>query len=200
MTFENFIFSNPITIASLFIIAYAILGSGIKYIDAAFDENAFSRNKAILLAPILGILWALTMLLSVESATILLAVFLSVLLAGEIDNTAFQLGSLTIVLVILFSGFFEFLWLPLIFITLAGVVDEVGNDVVDKKKIDNKFIHHFFKHRFAMKLAVFFFALFNYFGWIYLFAFMAFDIAYELVGAYSIRKHKQQLQQCSPIP
>lgn len=187
MVLENFVFSDLIASSILFIVSYALLGAGIKYIDNVFDENSFSKNKAILLAPFLGILWALVMLLSSESATILLAIFLSVLFAGKINNIAFQFGSLIIVLGILFSGFFKFLWIPLIFITLAGIVDEIGNDIVDKKKILNIFLYYFFKYRFAMKLVVFSFALFNYFGWIYFFAFMAFDIAYEIVGSYSNR-------------
>ena len=57
-----------------FLLAYPILGAGIKYIDDAFDENKFNKKIALVIAPILGILWAYTMLIDGVSATILLAV------------------------------------------------------------------------------------------------------------------------------
>ena len=190
--FEEIIFSDPIVTYIFFVLSYAILGGGIKYIDDAFDEKTFSVNKALLLAPILGVFWAYLMSLHAASATILLAIVLAVLLKGKIDNIAHQAGLVGIIGVVLVSGYFEFIWLGLIVITIAGILDEVGNDYVDRKDlygkgdIISKIIHYFFEYRFTMKLAVFAFAFAGFYDWVYFLAFIGFDIAYVALTWYSL--------------
>jgi len=193
LIYSQWIYSSYHVTYAFFIAAYAVLGGGIKYIDDAFDEKTFSKIKAVLLAPFLGGLWAFTMTLHPASATILAAIVLAVLLRGKIDNLAFMVGTVTIITALFFSGLATFLWLPLILITLAGVLDEVGNDYVDKNFKANKFIYIFFEYRFTMKLAVLYFAAINYFVWVYFFAFIAFDVAYALVMHYSMNlAHKRK--------
>jgi hypothetical protein len=179
------IFSNPIITWLFFIIAYAILGGGIKYIDDAFDEKRFKLKYAILLAPILGILWAYSMMLSAASATILGAIVIAVFLKGKIDNIAHQIGIISIFVVLFVFGFLNFLWIPLIILVIAGLLDELGNDYVDKNRDIRKPIRLFFEFRFVMKLAVLFLALVGVFELFYFFAFLAFDIAYAWVTIYS---------------
>ena len=57
-----------------FLLSYPVLGAGLKYIDDAFDEKIFSKKYALILAPLLAILWAYTMYIDSFSATILLAI------------------------------------------------------------------------------------------------------------------------------
>ena len=116
-----------------FLLSYPLLGAGIKYIDDAFDENKFNKKIALAVAPILGVLWAYTMLIDGVSATILLAVLCGVLFKGKIDNYA-HLGGLFVILIIIALAGVELLLLPLIFLAPFALLDEVGNDVIDYNK------------------------------------------------------------------
>ena len=187
------VYSSPIYTYIFFIIFYTFLGGGIKFIDDAFDERVYSRKLALLFAPVVGIFWAFAMTLSPVSATLLGAIVIGVFLKGKIDNIAFQIGAVSIIAILFWSGLLNFLWIPLIIITLAGVIDEIGNDYFDKKDKAsvNRLAFYFFEYRFVMKLAVLYFALIGSFAFYYFLAFLAFDIAYALVGHYSlnVKKH-----------
>jgi hypothetical protein len=184
MIFEEIVFSSPVVTWLFFIFSYGVLGGAVKYIDDAFDERIYSIRSAILLAPIIGVFWAYLMALSSASATILLAIVLGVLLKGKIDNIAHKIGLVSIIAVVIFSGYFQFLIFPLIILTVAGVIDEVGNDFVDEKNVYNKLlplskvVYYFFEYRFTMKLAVFAFVFLGDFAMYYFFAFLGFDLAY----------------------
>src|SRR6056297_1207714 len=135
-----------------FLLSYSILGAGIKFIDAAYDEKTFSKKLALLLAPFLGGLWAYTMFINPFSATILLSILLGVILKGKIDNIAHFSGVIIIIPVILILGI-ELLIIPLIFLAAAALLDELGNDCVgdsyDKVKNNpiSRFFVYFFDHR-----------------------------------------------------
>ena len=191
MIFEEIIFSNLAVTAIYFFVSFWVLGAGVKYIDDAFDEHTFSKKIAFLLAPILGIFWAYTMSLSLPATTILLAIVIGVFIKGKIDNLAHQIGLVCILAVVFFSGFFEVLWIPLVIITFFGVVDEIGNDFIDEHNVyskmfpTGKLVHLFFEYRFAMKVAVFTFAFFGFFEYLYFVAFLGFDIGYAMLTKYS---------------
>lgn len=189
-TFLNYLF---------LIISYAILGGGVKYIDDAFDEGTFSKNKALLLIPFLAVFGAWILTTSIASATILMAIVLGVLIKGKIDNIAFKIGFFVLIAILFFFGYLNFLWVLLIILTLSGIIDEIGNDYADRKNLYakgdplSKFFHLFFEYRFTMKVFVFSFAFLGFFGWQYFLAFLAFDLAYAGVMHYSnrlIRKGK----------
>lgn len=179
-----------------FLLVYPILGGGIKLIDNIYDEKIFSKKIAIIIAPLIGILWAYTMLLSEVSTTILLAVILSVLFKGKIDNPAHLIGLASIILfsiiTILYLDGVNVVILPLIFLTSAGLLDEVGNDVIGyihKYQGDNRFryrfILYFFGRRYLMKAALLYLVLFGIFPLYSLLAFILFDEAYIIVDLYS---------------
>jgi len=164
-----------------FILTYIILGAGIKYIDSAFDENVFNKKFAMLMNEI--------------SASILLAVLIAVIIKGKIDNIAHLLGVISIiifgVLIIFFIDGNGFMFLPLIFLACAGIIDEVGNDVLDyNKKFHNKkrfgfmFGYYFFGRRYLMKVAILYLALLNVFPLYFLIAFILFDESYIIVDLY----------------
>ena len=181
-----------------FLIAYPILGAGIKYIDAAYDEQVFNKNIAIIFAPVIGILWAFTMLINNISTTILLAVILAVLIKGKIDNYAHLFGLLTItaisVFVIIFINGNGIMLLPLILLTSAGMIDEVGNDVIfyNKKFTKNKFRYqflvYFFGRRYLMKFFLLYISLFGLFPFYFLISFILFDEAYIIMDLYAQSK------------
>jgi hypothetical protein len=184
-----------------FFLAYIILGGGIKYIDAAFDDKVFNKRNAILISPFLGILWAYTMLINEISASILLAVLIAVLVKGKIDNIAHILGLFTIIIfgvfIILFIDGNGFMLLPLIFLTSAGIIDEVGNDVIDynnkfKKRVRFRynFMIYFFGRRYLMKTAIIYIALLGIFPLYFVLAFIFFDESYIIMDLFSKTKQK----------
>ena len=178
-----------------FFLSYIILGGGIKYIDAAFDDKVFNKRNAIIIAPFLGVLWAYTMLINEISATILLSVLIAVLLKGKIDNMAHILGLITIIIfgvfIILFIDGNGLMLLPLIFLTSAAIIDEVGNDIIDynefKKNIRfrYRFLIYFFGRRYLMKTAIIYISLLGIFPLYFVLAFIFFDESYIIIDLYS---------------
>jgi hypothetical protein len=174
-----------------FLLSYPILGAGIKYIDAAYDENTCSKKLSLIIAPLLGVLWGYTMFINVFSATILLAVVIGVFATGKIDNRAHIIGMLTVIMIILYLRV-EFLLFPLIAFIIAGIVDELGNDFIDKKKthLNKKRLYHlfaiiFFEHRWTLKVAILGMAIFGFMPWYFFVAMILFDYSYLSVGFYS---------------
>jgi hypothetical protein len=184
-----------------FLVAYPLLGAGLKYIDDAFDERTFNKKIALVLAPLLGILWAYTMIIDPVSATILLAVLLGVFLKGKIDNYAHGLGLAVIVAILIAAGV-QLLVLPLIVLVAAAVLDEAGNDIVDynTKNLDkSNFLHKaiiaFFDQRWVTKVAILYVALLGVFPWYFFLAMLLFDGAYLVVRMYS--RSRPQMQRVS---
>jgi hypothetical protein len=173
-----------------FLVAYTLLGAGLKYIDDAFDEKIFNKKIAYAVAPLLGILGAYTMMIDAVSATILLAVVLGVLLKGKVDNYAFLSALLVTVSILILAGV-QLLILPLIVLTLAALFDEVGNDIIDKKNYLNgekrwqQCIGYFFDQRWVMKVVILSLAVVNIVPFYFFAAMFLFDGAYLGVRWYS---------------
>jgi len=179
-----------------FLLSYTILGAGIKYIDAAYDDTTFSKNMALGIAPFLGVLWAYTMIINPISATILLAVLLGVLVKGKIDNYAYIIG-FSVILVITLLVKVELMILPLIFLATAAVLDELGNDITDNntkrlryKRFKQGLALYFFGRRYLMKVALLYLVLLNIFPLYFLLLLIFFDEAYIIVELYSQSKTK----------
>jgi hypothetical protein len=174
----------------LVLIAFPVLGAGLKFIDDAFDERTFNKTFALIIAPLLGLLWAYVMIKDPIAATILLAVVLGVFLKGKIDNIAHGLGLAVIMVIILLAGV-QLLYLPLVLLIAAAVLDEVGNDVVDYNRgsLNGHFSHRaiivFFDQRWLTKLTILYVVLLGQFPWYYFLAMLLFDGAYLVVRMYS---------------
>jgi len=183
-----------------FLIAYPILGAGIKYIDAAYDEKTFNKKTALIITPPLAVLWTYTMLINPISTTILLAILLGVLIKNKIDNYAHLLGSaiiVTIFIITIYLKNIELIILPLIFLISAAIIDEVGNDIIDYNKKNlkkNRFRHqfslYFFGRRYVMKIAILYLIIFGIVELYFLLAMILFDEAYIITDLYS--RSKQQ--------
>lgn len=161
--------------------AYALIGGGLKYIDDAFDEGVHSRRLASVLAIILVVLWIALSALDPYSATILTAVLLGVLFSGKIDNWVFTASTGAIVLTVVLLARENLLLLPLALLTIFGIIDEKGNDYVDRNKTSAA-LRFFFAHRFALKLALLALCIASLLPFAYFIAFLCFDIAYDTVG------------------
>ena len=173
-----------------FLVAFAILGAGLKYIDDAFDEKIFNKKIAYAVAPLLGALWAYTMFINATSATILLAILLGVLLKGKIDNYAHFMGMVVVIAGVIVLGV-QLLIIPLIILTLAALFDEVGNDFTDKRhyihgnNVLKKFVGYFFDQRWMTKIAILYVVLLGIFPLYFFLAMLLFDGAYLTVRLYS---------------
>ena len=178
-----------------FFLSYPILGAGLKYIDEAFDATIFNKKLALVLTPLLGVLWAYTMIIDPISATILLAILLGVLLKGKIDNLAHFAGLLVILGIVIGLGV-EFLIFPLIFLTIVALLDEVGNDYIDKKHYLNsslkwkKLVGYFFDQRWLTKVAILGLVFIGHFPYYFFLAMLLFDGAYVFVHWYSETKQR----------
>lgn len=177
-----------------FLASYPILGAGLKYIDEAFDEHRFNVKIAYILAPILGVLWAYSMVVNAVSATILLAILLGVILKGKIDNLAHVAGLGVIFIIVILAGV-NLLIIPLIVFTLAALFDEVGNDLIEKKGYLNsnsylqKFVGYFFDQRWLTKVAVLAIAIIGIIPLYFFIAMLFFDGAYLIVRGISHSKY-----------
>ena len=123
----------------------------------------FLISIALLITPILSILGAYTMIINPVSATILLAVLVGVLLKGKIDNIAFITGFAIVITIVALAGI-QVLIIPLILLGASAVLDEVGNDYIDRKRDElnmknplHVFARYFLGHRWIMKNYVHFY-------------------------------------------
>ena len=162
------------------ILAFAIIGAGLKYIDDAFDEDKFSKKKAIVIAPIIVLIWICLSLFDSVSATILFAILFAVLLTGKIDNLIFKVSTIALISILFLTQMLNLLWIPLVILILMGVADEKGNDYVDNHAT-LKLVEISFSYRFCMKMGVLSLCILSLLPWLYLLAFLAHDGAYESV-------------------
>lgn len=174
-----------------FLISFSLLGAGIKYIDSAYDDKAFNKKLALIIAPILGLLWSYTMIINPIAATILLSIVLGVVLKGKIDNYAHLIGVAIIVPIIFFAGV-ELMILPLVFLSAVAILDEVGNDYIGstkrkigKYKVFNNFITYFFDHRWLLKIAILFLVILNMMPFYFFVSMIFFDYAYLGIRVWS---------------
>ncbi len=175
----------------LFVLGYAFLGGGIKYIDQVFDEKVFSKPVAFVLSVLCGLLMGYFIAVDFPSATILISIVLGVAITRKIDNIAFYVGILLVLGTPLFIRLSQAATVSLnmfsiFFLTVAALIDEWGNDEVERWGT-NGFVKKFFYFRFTMKIMMAVLVFTGIFQPVYLIAFLAFDGAYGFVDWYSQR-------------
>ncbi|RLF42611.1 MAG: hypothetical protein DRN18_02135 [Thermoplasmata archaeon] len=178
-----------------FLLSYSLLGAGLKYIDAAFDEKTLNKKVALLISPFLGVLWFFTMLIDSASAVLLSAIVLGVLLKGKIDNIAHMVGVFIIIFMVMITGL-RVMPLPLILLTACACMDEVGNDIIDRKETTkgflDVFLKYFFGKRWLLKMGVLYLVLIELFPMYLLVALIFFDESYLLVEEYGRSRLKRK--------
>lgn len=170
-------------------VAFALLGAGLKYVDDALDEDRFSKKGALVVAPLLVIGAGILAVTDIGSRTILVSIILASVLSGKVDNVVFKLSSTAFLVLILcatyaFNGGLTFLWIPLVVLTVAGILDEKGEGYISAHQT-TPFTNFFFQHRSAMKLGMLILCFCHFFALPYLFFLLAFDLSYEAVGVSS---------------
>ena len=176
------------------LLSYTLLGMGLKYIDAAFDDKTMSIRNAVMISPLIGALWIFTMIVDEPSGALLSSIILGVLLRGKIDNIAHSIGLFIIVFVALLVGL-RVNFLLLLFLTTCAYIDEVGNDIVDRLRNNKSFryvlLRYFFGKRWLLKVGVLYLALVQVFPLYPLVALILFDEAYLLMDDYSKARLKR---------
>jgi hypothetical protein len=169
---------------ALVVLAFPLLGGLIKYGDQSYDSGRFSKRLSLLLALPGGLLMGSLILWDRGSATIFIGMLVALLIAAKYDNPAFKLGFaaaavFALISFISFPNNFDLLGACLI--ALSAFSDEVGSDQADKSGSGAVFWRAM-KERPFMKIAVLSLCavgIINSFA--YLFAFLAFDLAYSFV-------------------
>lgn len=166
------------------------LGMMIKYGDQAFDANAYSKRKALLLALPGGIWMGSLMAVDPGSATIFMGVLIALLLAGKLDNLPFKLGfavALAMFVTFLLMGIGGINAIGALVVLAFAYVDERANDLplVDR---GNGWAATLLRNRPFLKIAVLALCLVGALpSLLYFFAFLAFDLGYSAVEAFSLR-------------
>jgi hypothetical protein len=177
--------SSPLDLKLLLVaISFTLLGGLIKYGDQSYDSGRFSKRVSLVLAVPGGLLMGSLILWDKGSATIFIGMLGALLITAKYDNLAFKLGFAVsaIFALISFMSFpnnVDLIGAGLIF--LSAFADEVGSDRADRSG-SNSLLGRALKERPFMKIAVLIVCavgIINSFA--YLFAFLAFDMAYSFV-------------------
>jgi len=169
------------------VVIFAAIGAGLKIIDDAFDEGAFDRRLAGAIAPALVVMALVLAVSDAAAATVLLSILLAVVFAGKVDNLVFRINALAFSLLFCITASFDLLWMHLLALTVAGVVDEKGNDFVDRHDTPGP-LRIFFAHRCMMKVCMLLLCALSSMPWLYFFALLAFDLSYDFVRLFRKRE------------
>jgi hypothetical protein len=179
------------TFIVLLTLLYGFLGGAIKYVDQAYDEKIFPVRTANVLAGIAAIGMAGGMVLDTPfSTTFFAAMLLSLLLARKIDNPAFAVAVVSIVLILVMLSFVCFIKLDipaLALFVVAGFLDEIGDDYAHRH-LTNRLAKAVLHYRPLSDLALLGLILFRVFGWTYLAPYYAFTLAYITIAKCGVRR------------
>jgi len=185
--------------STLLIAAYAFIGSGMKYVDQVFDEGIFNKKFALVLTVVGSVLSAYLILTDPYSATLILSLIIGMSLVRKVDNPAFYLAASliiaipTITLFVYTNGFADgqvpIKWGPLGLLALSAVSDELMHDRAEAKIRRRKKLgplDYVMYYRPVMKFSMVSLVYFLVFPFIYLIAFLAFDLCYTIVEKISL--------------
>ncbi len=172
----------------LIVLGYVFMGASVKYVDQVRDARVFDPRWGWLLVLFSGVLMAFFMYSDVWSATILVALIAGNFVAGKIDALEFKtMVAVALLLPITASLLFDTAyftqtldWFVFSALALAGLLDEKANDLSDKKKLHH-LVHFFFHHRVFTPLVLVWFVVLSILPFMYLLAFLGFDLAYTMV-------------------
>ena len=166
--------------------AFAFLGAGIKYIDSVFDEGVFDKRIALILTAICGILMGVLIASDPYAAAVLIAIVLGVALTQKIDNFAFLIGaSLAIGIPVLVANVTTFYFLPIAVLVFGGILDEIGNNMVDAGRIRNRAGQVFFHYRLTTEVLMGMLVILGQVPAPYWLALILFDLSYHIVGGHA---------------
>ncbi len=166
-------------------LTYFLLGSGVKYVDAAYDDDTFSRRWASYLAILLGLVTGTAMIWDQPTFIIFLSLIIGVTITGKLDIVPFRiLVGVAILLPSCYYGFAPPLargdWKLVLMLSIGAAIDEIGNDLADANILKRK-LRLFFLYRGYLKALIGLIAIFHYLRLPYAIAFLSFDMGYLLV-------------------
>src|SRR5205823_4886591 len=111
--------------------AYFLLGSGVKYVDAAYDDGTFSKRYTFLLAILLGVLAGVAMIVDFPTFIMFLSLIIGVAITGKLDILPFRI--LTVIAVSLALYYHNYSlpfsasnWTLLLLLSVGAAIDEIG--------------------------------------------------------------------------
>jgi len=179
----------------LLLLGFGLIGAGVKYVDASFDDDAFDRRKAYVVALASGALMGGFIGVDAYAATVLVAIIIGVAITKKIDAPAFIAGAIVALAVpAAFSNQIVVYALPVAVLSLSAVIDELGNDLVDERRIRNGAATLFFGNRLTMEVFVAALVFAGVFPFVYLLALLAFDSGYHLLTYYvdSLKRERRR--------
>jgi len=164
------------------IFQFGLIGALLSEVDVIVDEKKRgSEMVAMILAIACSAMMARLIFIDPAAAIIFGGVLMGVLIGGKVDSLPFLVGLLIagggMLGAYLYRGF-AILAPVAVALAFCGFVDEYGHDRIPR--IRSGLMRWFFSHRFTMPLGVFSIAYLGLIGFTHFFAFLAFDIAYEM--------------------
>ena len=186
----------------LYLLVYIYTGFSLKLLDQVNDEN-FNLNPKIKFVILFSspILAGIVMGMDVYNASIGLMLILGLFFARKVDVFDFRIYVILVigamVVMSVFNQFYVFLnflsIIPTIIILLIAVIaDELLNEFLDSKNIENPFIKNLASIRPILKIIVFILPLFNLFTYYHAVMMLCFDIIYDLTRYFTERKLKSE--------
>lgn len=170
---------------------YGFLGGSIKFIDQAYDENAYPIKAARAVAVLSGVAMGFLMARDSPFSTAFYgAMLISLVLARKIDNESFLAGTaLAVVSLVAFypSSNVSFALVPLAMFLAAGFVDEVADGYAHRLRGVPK---AFLMYRPFSDMALFALIAAGVFSWIYVLPYFAFTLSYLAVDRVSCREDR----------
>ncbi|MFH1443701.1 MAG: hypothetical protein ABIG96_06720 [Candidatus Micrarchaeota archaeon] len=169
----------------ILVAAYGLIGGMVALIDRLEDENEKrSELEPIFLAVVASFLMGYLIAVDEGSAIIFTAILLGVIFGGKVDALPWLIGILIagggLLSRILYDDFLAIIALP-ISLGVCGFLDEFGHERVPK--IRDGLIQWFFLRRMTLKLGMFAAAFFGAITSWHFIAFLAWDLAYEIVAS-----------------
>ncbi|MBN2101556.1 MAG: hypothetical protein JW716_01650 [Candidatus Aenigmarchaeota archaeon] len=165
----------------LAIISSVLIGFLAKFTDLIVDDG-LNINKYIGYSGsvVYGFLLAFLMYSYPALTPLCLAVSISVIMTGKIDAPTHSLAIASMIFFIAFFGLPQVNFLFLVTFLVAGTIDEIGNDYIDKRK-KKRYAKIFFQNRLTLEFTVFIISLITG-EWILWISMASFDVAYILTG------------------
>ncbi|MFH1228814.1 MAG: hypothetical protein V1678_00120 [Candidatus Aenigmatarchaeota archaeon] len=168
--------------------SYLVIGSGLKYIDQAYDKRLFSRHKANMVGILVGILGGYLIISDSISTMILVSIIIGNAILKKIDNAGFYISVISLIIfTALFGSFIGMEWNVFGFFIIFALLDQYGDDWREKRKI-SKMLNFFLHYGFIWKIGALAAAVLNWIPWIYFLAILVLDAAYSYVEVYSEKR------------
>jgi hypothetical protein len=190
----------PLIPALLLFAATVIIGLGVKYIDAAYDDSAFSRSRTLPLSICLGLLAGSLMVYDADVAVLFLALITGVSVTGKVDTPPFRVLVLTTITISCFSvPLYLSTAAPCVLLAIfsvAAAIDEVGNDMADDGHLP-PLLSKFFSYRGLLKTVVLVGILTHCMSDRHAYALFGFDAGYIVIALIAHNRLRQN--GCSAI-